>query len=947
MSGSPSDDPVGGQRPPNPFLERAKAEAARYGSDLWIFVRELLQNARDAGARHVVITTGGDGAIEWVSCRDDGDGMSFDHARRYLFTLYASSKEGGGKQTAGQFGVGFWSILRFDPSVITVRSWPKKGGPWELSLDGRLTRASGGEDPPAATAKNGTEVLLTRPAGDGHLARRVFDAVWQSSRYLSRRDDPSRPITLTVDGKSANAPFELPAPSASFRRGALRGVVGLGKEARVELFSKGLRVRSAPMLDDLLSASGRASDASRVSFPELEDGLAPQALLENPEIELLLSRSDVRGSKSLERTVKTAHRELERLIERQLASSRPPSFGRRILDVLSAVPPAASVAVVAAAVAVLVLATRPEERASSDAAPPSSGAGLSSGISSSTTYQDLASAYGGPQADTLERASPPIALRYAPADRPLHFTALVVESLEGSGRPTLARDALVVYESATCSGSACVTVELGVDAPEGTLRLPVPAGHRLDPKSVRFEGEGPKLILGSSDAGEPVLVTAAPLKGVVRYVTGPAPAPRKRPKRRLPELPPEMERAAVRLSARSGVERVAAAMKWVQEHVRYSVEPATARDHGNAIARGEPFLQRTLEIGAGDCDVQNGMLAQLLQAAGTDARLVVGYLGVNGGAQPWLHAWVEWREPGGPWRVADASEGAPPPRVAAIAPVAPAAGAPAVTAPRTTAGEGTRASPPAVAAPSRPRRALPVGARGIGLAIACSIFVGGLGLALAEGTRRSTRLDPKHDLSKLLRGALVQPDAFRHVPSLFHRPLIPLSGGGQCALAEAWVLASKSRLFATRQGSPLARAVRRAGATVLDTATREGAAVAESLGAIDLDQWDSNLRATRSSPLLDALTAELAREGEDWRLRNGGAALEVLDIPVGRGRVRRWVIVPFGAPFFEEAVRRQPSRPKEALFRVADGILEKLDLPEEARKRLLARLAAAAVVEGA
>ena len=46
----------------NPFLQRARFEAERYGTDPWVFVRELLQNARDAGARRVwfqTSTTGG------------------------------------------------------------------------------------------------------------------------------------------------------------------------------------------------------------------------------------------------------------------------------------------------------------------------------------------------------------------------------------------------------------------------------------------------------------------------------------------------------------------------------------------------------------------------------------------------------------------------------------------------------------------------------------------------------------------------------------------------------------------------------------------------------------------------------------------------------------------------------------------------------------------------
>ena len=82
------------------FRERARLEADRYGPDPWIFVRELLQNSRDAGANAVAFTVGerpasdgSDKVVEWVACQDDGEGMTFEHARRYLFALYASSKE--------------------------------------------------------------------------------------------------------------------------------------------------------------------------------------------------------------------------------------------------------------------------------------------------------------------------------------------------------------------------------------------------------------------------------------------------------------------------------------------------------------------------------------------------------------------------------------------------------------------------------------------------------------------------------------------------------------------------------------------------------------------------------------------------------------------------------------------------------------------------------------
>src|SRR4051812_9484615 len=108
------------------FRDRAQFEAERYGADPWIFVRELLQNARDAGATKVTISIDTRDALVRLTCRDDGDGMTEEHSKKFLFRLYASSKEGAAGM-AGRFGVGFWSILRFEPTSIVIRSWPKRG----------------------------------------------------------------------------------------------------------------------------------------------------------------------------------------------------------------------------------------------------------------------------------------------------------------------------------------------------------------------------------------------------------------------------------------------------------------------------------------------------------------------------------------------------------------------------------------------------------------------------------------------------------------------------------------------------------------------------------------------------------------------------------------------------------------------------------------------------
>jgi hypothetical protein len=98
------------------FRGRARFEADRYGSDRWVFVRELLQNARDAGATRVAFSIEGEAGRDRIRCRDDGCGMTFEHARRYLFTLYASMRRGWRVASGSASGRCSGSTLRRYPS---------------------------------------------------------------------------------------------------------------------------------------------------------------------------------------------------------------------------------------------------------------------------------------------------------------------------------------------------------------------------------------------------------------------------------------------------------------------------------------------------------------------------------------------------------------------------------------------------------------------------------------------------------------------------------------------------------------------------------------------------------------------------------------------------------------------------------------------------------------
>lgn len=77
------------------FLNTIRDSQKGYINDPWVFLRELAQNSRDAGALEIRIDPGGYGSEnEVVIFSDNGRGMTFKDAGKYLFRLYSSSKFG-------------------------------------------------------------------------------------------------------------------------------------------------------------------------------------------------------------------------------------------------------------------------------------------------------------------------------------------------------------------------------------------------------------------------------------------------------------------------------------------------------------------------------------------------------------------------------------------------------------------------------------------------------------------------------------------------------------------------------------------------------------------------------------------------------------------------------------------------------------------------------------
>ncbi len=1019
--------------PDDAFRRRALAEAARYGSDPLVFVRELLQNARDAGARRVEIATSREGALERVACRDDGCGMTREHARRYLFALYASSKEGA-RGEAGKFGIGFWSVLRFAPTAITVRSWAG-GDAWQVTVDGTLERVvTSRPAAPGGGLEAGTEVVLERPAADGRdLPREVLEAARHYGRYLTLRDDPDRPLEVRVDGQAIHAELALPAPSAAFRGRGFRGVVGLAARPEVELFAQGLFVRSASSLQELRDAGELAEgDGGRDALAELPS-LAPRVLIDSAELDLMLARSDARYDKHLRRILSAAEKALGRLITRHLQALRPQPWTRllwgRLRDAVEphlaawkgrgrhlAVAALAGLALGSAAAWRLIpaglgaaRADRPEpahERETStrprdDARPEDDLAILSAtmaGVAGRAPenapaggrpaagrpplprsvatlpfhrYADLASDYRGPRPETLAGGRSRLAMVYRPAETLPLFTALVIDDLAGSrwAASPPGADEPTPYRTAECR-RGCIEVQLLVAEDQRALRLPIPAGHRLDAASVRLDGR-PTAVFETA-SGEAVLRLQGPPGSVLEYRTGPAPPPARRSASPPAPVPGELAALAEELRGRPVAERVQAALAAVARRVRYDRSPGVARSYQRAVRAGAGFVEAALDLGAGDCDVQNGVLATLLRAAGVDARLAVGYVGIGGTVAPGLHAWVVYAADAGRWDVADASTGAGAGGfgtdvILAAQPAPATAGGGLAAGVAAALTPGSASARPALAAAALVAVALAA------VALVAVALAAVLAAAIAVRRRRTAAalaagaLTPGEDLAALLGGALRHPEAFAGLPALFHGRFVPLAGrSGGLSLARARRLARANRLFRTRTGSRLARRAAARGVEVVDASTAEGRVLSLALGAIDLDRWSSLLERSSESELTLRINRRLGALRAPWRLRVGarrdgarrdGARRErsdtaspepwteiaLEDLALGH----RQILLNLETPELAPACALLPARPAAAAFTVLDVLLHRLDLEERVRARILAAFAREAVAESA
>jgi len=98
-------------------------------ADPWAFLRELVQNAIDAGSPQIDVRIGHDagrGAMI-IEVADAGEGMTREIIDTRLTRLFSSAKEGDYTKI-GKFGIGFVSVFAIDPDLICVDTG--RAGEW-------------------------------------------------------------------------------------------------------------------------------------------------------------------------------------------------------------------------------------------------------------------------------------------------------------------------------------------------------------------------------------------------------------------------------------------------------------------------------------------------------------------------------------------------------------------------------------------------------------------------------------------------------------------------------------------------------------------------------------------------------------------------------------------------------------------------------------------------
>lgn len=188
--------------------QEAFASLVHQFSDPFAFLRELVQNALDAGSTLIEVDFAwaaaerpGQKGLVTITVVDNGEGMDEAIIDGHLLTMFSSTKEGD-LTKIGRFGIGFVSVFAMKPELVTLETG-RPGQSWRLLLypDGRYDKLA------LNAPVEGTTISLYL-----RRDRAGFDAVRARGAEVVRHWCKFAEAEILVEGAPIAEPFELDAP---------------------------------------------------------------------------------------------------------------------------------------------------------------------------------------------------------------------------------------------------------------------------------------------------------------------------------------------------------------------------------------------------------------------------------------------------------------------------------------------------------------------------------------------------------------------------------------------------------------------------------------------------------------------------------------------------------------------------------------------------------------
>jgi len=238
------------------------------------FLRELVQNAMDAGSDRVEVwldahPDAGDDVVFELVISDTGEGMDEAIIDADLTRLFSSSKADD-RTMAGGFGVGFVSVFAWEPEVVVLQTG-RAGEAWELVF--RADRSF--EKAAVAEPVEGTTIHLFRrglAAERDAISEAVRDSLWRWARFcrleVSFEDLVSgEPPELIQDSPAEQMKGGAEELAAAEERGETTVRVAFGAPSEAVLLRHGLVLAEGTpeqQLPELAPRLGRSTEHLRV-----------------------------------------------------------------------------------------------------------------------------------------------------------------------------------------------------------------------------------------------------------------------------------------------------------------------------------------------------------------------------------------------------------------------------------------------------------------------------------------------------------------------------------------------------------------------------------------------------------------------------------------------------------------------------------------------------------